>query len=645
MNEILNYKGNEIESFKKQNEELDIPLNYETHFENDSSSVKKYVGNKINNKYEGRGILYGKDDKIIFNGYFKNGKYEGFGRLYDNNSNELIYIGYFKDNMYEGKGILYSNKQIKYEGNFYYGKYNGIGTEYIKNGKRKMKFFYGKPEKECYGILYDNNNNEIYKGLLKEQKPENAKSVSIYDEDGNIKYFGDFFDFKFHGKGQLYYKNNYNEKDEKIYFDGIFEKDKFIKGTLFSPEGDKVYEGEFIDNIPKEGKNISVYNIDRIIEYIGDLSNGKYNGYGKLVENYSYGVYRGFGKGKEYQDEFSEFLYEGNFIEGRIEGKGKIYYEDGITIFYDGTFKDNDLFGKGILYYINNSKKIEGIFDTLNKCKGIYYNPQGEKIYDGLIINGIPINSDNIIIYNNKCYKIYEGEIWDGVYNGKGIEFSNYIENLRLHEGFFLNNYYIDPDFNFNNKTLKIIFLSKGCPGKTCLINRLVEKSYSSQFVPTVGVDFKIMKFEFNHKKYKIAIYDTNGSDRFRNIVFSYLKGVKIAIYLIDLTNMEEAIDKQFIKEIKSKISKETLIYLVGNKIDLVEGKNNEYRDNLISCREQAKLLIENKEINYYFEVSAKNNKGIDILMKYIKWYILRDEKCHINNLYYDSKLGKYMNM
>ena len=29
--------------------------------------MKKYLGNKINNKYEGRGILYGKDDKIIFN--------------------------------------------------------------------------------------------------------------------------------------------------------------------------------------------------------------------------------------------------------------------------------------------------------------------------------------------------------------------------------------------------------------------------------------------------------------------------------------------------------------------------------------------------------------------------------------------------
>jgi hypothetical protein len=31
-----------------------------------------------------------------------------------------------------------------------------------------MKFENGKPLKICYGILYDKNNNEIYKGLLKE---------------------------------------------------------------------------------------------------------------------------------------------------------------------------------------------------------------------------------------------------------------------------------------------------------------------------------------------------------------------------------------------------------------------------------------------------------------------------------------------
>ena len=224
--------------------------------------------------------------------------------------------------------------------------------------------------------------------------------MTFYDY-GKIKYIGDFFDFKYHGKGKLYY--DYYGKDEKIYFDGIFEMDKFIKGVLFSPGGNKVYEGEFIDNIPKERKNIPLYKINGKTEYIGDLFNGKYNGYGKLLETrykdyeeikyegqFKDGLYHGFGKGKLFQDKYSEFLYEGNFINGKMEGYGVIYYEDRKRIFYDGSFKNNDLYGNGIIYYINNSKKIEGKFDTLNKCKGIYYNPQGGKLYEGLIINEIP---------------------------------------------------------------------------------------------------------------------------------------------------------------------------------------------------------------------------------------------------------------
>ena len=431
--------------------------------------------------------------------------------------------------------------------------------------------------------------------------------------------------------------------------------DKFIKGTLFSPEGNKVYEGEFIDNYPKEGKNITIYNINGNTEYIGDLFNGKYNGYGKLFETKYYkdikyeglfkdGLYHGLGKGKLYKDKYSdsEILFEGNIIKGNLEGNGILYYEDGKRIFYDGTFKANDLYGKGIIYYINNYKKFEGIFDTLNKFEGIYYNPQGAKIYEGLIINEMPQNSYNGIIYNNYCYKIYEGEIKDGAYNGKGVEFSNCIENLRLHEGIFINNYCIDPYFKFENEGVKVVIVSKGYPGKTCLLHRLIDNYYLENFYTTIGIDFKILKFEFNHNEYKFMIWDTNGCEKYRHLTFNFLKKAKIVIYLIDLTGMEEGINKNFLGEIKSNISKETLIYLVGNKLDLVESKNNKYKDNLMACREQAKLLIENKDINFYFEVSAKNNKGIDILKKNIKWYILRDIKCHQFNFSYNNKLDKF---
>ena len=636
--EILKYKGNEIENFKKLNNILTQPLNEKTYIESDEYGYgKKYIGKKINNKYEGRGILYDNKGNIIFNGYFKNGNYEGFGILYD--EYHMIYNGYFKDNQYSGIGILYSDNKIKYEGNFLNGEYNGVGIEYLKNGKRKAKYKDGKILKECYGVLYDKNNKEIYTGLLKEQKPKNAKSATIYDDNLNIIYIGDFIDFQYNGKGQLYYNKKYNQKEEKIYFEGVFEKDKFIKGTLFSPDGYKVYDGEFCNNIPKEGKNISIYNINGFIDYIGDLLDGKYNGNGKLFLTRDYyeneliyegqfknGLYHGFGKGKQFQDKYSEFLYEGNFINGKMEGKGIIYYEDEKTIFYNGEFKNNEIYGKGIIYYFNNSKKIKGIFKTINKCKGIYYNPKGEKIYEGIIINEIPENWDNAIIYDNYCLKIYEGKIKKGAYNGKGIEFSDSVNNLKLHEGNFINNYCIVPDYKLNDTSINLTCVSTGVTGKTCLLFRLKENYFKKDnLLATIGVDFMVLEFKFNDKDYKIKIWDTNGSERFRAITSSYLRNANLILYTFDLTDLE-TFHEEFIDYIKTNAPKEVLIYLVGNRLDLINENNI---NNLSIIREKAKFLIENKKINNYFEVSAKNNRGIDYLKKNIKWYILRDANCH----------------
>ena len=223
------------------------------------------------------------------------------------------------------------------------------------------------------------------------------------------------------------------------------------------------------------------------------------------------------------------------------------------------------------------------------------------------------------------CYEAVK----NGAYNGKGIEYSDCIENLILHEGNFINNYFIEPNNNLGfKKIIKAILYSKGLPGKTCLLKRLTQNYFLENFGATIGVDFDILKFEYKCNEYKIQIWDTNGSERFRAITSSYLKNIDIILIIIDLTDLE-GIDKSFIEEIKSKIPKNALKYLVLNKIDLLEEGKNNYIDNLFEWRKKAKLLIENKEIDYYFEVSAKNKKGIDNLLKNIKWYILRKADCH----------------
>jgi len=75
-----------------------------------------------------------------------------------------------------------------------------------------MKYKNGQALEECYGLLYDDKNTEIYTGILKNGIPEKAKSVPIY-VDEYLLYIGDIDSFKYHGEGTLYF-----EKKDKVFF-------------------------------------------------------------------------------------------------------------------------------------------------------------------------------------------------------------------------------------------------------------------------------------------------------------------------------------------------------------------------------------------------------------------------------------------
>ena len=90
LKDIITYNGNEDE-FKIYIEELNNSLKTE------NSNIQNYngIGTSCNN--------YG---EIEYNGYFKNGIFDGFGRKYYYN-NRIEYEGFFTNGKYNGKGILY----------------------------------------------------------------------------------------------------------------------------------------------------------------------------------------------------------------------------------------------------------------------------------------------------------------------------------------------------------------------------------------------------------------------------------------------------------------------------------------------------------------------------------------------------------
>ena len=51
--------------------------------------------------------------------------------------------------------------------------------------------------------------------------------------------------------------------------------------------------------------------------------------------------------------------------------------------------------------------------------------------------------------------------------------------------------------------------------GKSCLLLRFADDTYTESYISTIGVDFKIRTIELDGKTIKLQIWDTAGQERF----------------------------------------------------------------------------------------------------------------------------------
>ena len=74
--------------------------------------------------------------------------------------------------------------------------------------------------------------------------------------------------------------------------------------------------------------------------------------------------------------------------------------------------------------------------------------------------------------------------------------------------------------------------------GKSCLLLRFADDTYTPSYISTIGVDFKIRTIELDGKTIKLQIWDTAGQERFRTITSSYYRGAHgiIVVYDVDGT-------------------------------------------------------------------------------------------------------------
>ncbi|MEM3526284.1 MAG: GTP-binding protein, partial [Candidatus Jordarchaeaceae archaeon] len=152
----------------------------------------------------------------------------------------------------------------------------------------------------------------------------------------------------------------------------------------------------------------------------------------------------------------------------------------------------------------------------------------------------------------------------------------------------------------------KTILVGDKKVGKTSIVKRATENSFSSEYFPTTICDFVVKQLEAGKNKVRLHLWDIGGAASFEQIRNELYIDADLAILVFDLTSPESFKNlEKWRREICNSFSNLKSIILVGNKSDL---------ERKISAEECLKYA---QEINaVYFETSAKLNKNIEEVFK-----------------------------
>jgi len=152
---------------------------------------------------------------------------------------------------------------------------------------------------------------------------------------------------------------------------------------------------------------------------------------------------------------------------------------------------------------------------------------------------------------------------------------------------------------------LKLLLIGDSGVGKSCLLLRYSDDSFTHSFITTIGIDFKIKSINVEGSKVKLQIWDTAGQERFRTITTAYYRGAMGIFLVFDITDGESFENvHNWMRQIDQNAADNVTKLLLGNKCDVEASKR-------VVARSAAEALATEYGISY-FETSAKKDIGVD---------------------------------
>lgn len=155
-------------------------------------------------------------------------------------------------------------------------------------------------------------------------------------------------------------------------------------------------------------------------------------------------------------------------------------------------------------------------------------------------------------------------------------------------------------EFDTQLKNNKVIILGITGVGKTTIAYRLIKNAFI-QTSPTISLDIGYYQMKLNGTIMQIGLWDACGNEEFVRTTPNLFRNVTMAIIVYSINDIQSFNDANTWLNILREKSKDCLIYLIGNKIDL-ERKVD---------KETAEKFKRDYELNYFSEISAKSGFGI----------------------------------
>lgn len=148
----------------------------------------------------------------------------------------------------------------------------------------------------------------------------------------------------------------------------------------------------------------------------------------------------------------------------------------------------------------------------------------------------------------------------------------------------------------------KILMTGDSGVGKSCLLLRFVDDTFTESYMSTIGVDFKIYTLTVDGKVCKLQIWDTAGQERFATITTSYYRGAHGIIMVYDVTDMASfASIKRWNDEVDKRANETVVKLIVGNKCDMKQR---------VVDRQTVEEYASSLNVSF-LETSAKNDSNV----------------------------------